>query len=409
MSGIRTYDAVVIGAGAIGSASAYYLSLAGYKVALLDRGDIAGGSSSHCDAVGLICDKQPGIDTAMGQASIDMYARLAQTFSYDFEFNPKGCLYACETEAEMEVAAEYTEKQRADGYGMRMVDSKELCELEPYIARDLAGGVYTPGESAIAVSPYKVCFAFVEEGKKLGLDVYTYVGISAIRRGGAGHVERVETDAGDFVTKTVVNCGGVWAPEIGRLVGLDIPIQPRKGMNLVSEKTAKIAFHKVLEFGYMMSKFDNIEFKRSVSPLVEEYNVAFNIEYTNSDNILLGGYRGFRGYDIRSELEAMKAIAERGVRFYPALRGVNCIRSYAGVRPFVDDHLPIVSGVDEIPGFYIAAGHEGDGICFAPFTGKAVADIVRGEPTDFDLSRLSFARFKKSANMKSHEAGNETQ
>jgi sarcosine oxidase subunit beta len=275
-----------------------------------------------------------------------------------------------------------------------MVDPRELRELEPYIARDLAGGVYTPGESAIAVSPYKVCFAFAEEGKKFGLDVFTYVNISGIRRDAAGRAERVATDAGDFPAGAVINCGGAWAPDIGRLVGIDIPIQPRKGMNLVSEKTAKIAFHKVLEFGYMMSKFDNINFKRDVSPLVEEYNVAFNIEYTNSDNILLGGYRGFRGYDVRSEIEAMKAIAERGLRFYPALRDVNCIRSYAGVRPFVEDHLPIVSGVDEVPGFYIAAGHEGDGICFAPFTGKAVAAIVQGKQTDFDLSRLRFARFK---------------
>jgi sarcosine oxidase subunit beta len=393
---MKSYDAVVIGAGVIGSASAYYLSLAGLRVALLDKGDVAGGSSSHCDAVGLICDKQPGIDTAMGQASIDLYGALAKQFSYDFEYNPKGCLYACETDAEMEVAAEYVRAQQADGYGMRMVDGREITELEPYIAKDLAGGVYTPGESAIAVSPYKVCFAFAEEGKKLGLDVYAYVDITAIRRNPATNaVESVETNIGAFAAPKIINCGGVWAPDIGRLVGIDIPIAPRKGMNLVSEKTAKIAFHKVLEFGYMMSKFDNISFKRNVSPLVEEYNVAFNIEYTNADNLLLGGYRGFRGFDVRSELEAMKAIAERGMRFYPVLRDINCIRSYAGVRPFVEDHLPIVSDVDAVPGFYIAAGHEGDGICFAPFTGRAVAQIVTGQPTDFDLSRLSFSRFAR--------------
>jgi sarcosine oxidase subunit beta len=396
---MKAYDAVVIGAGAIGSSTAYYLCKEGMSVALVDRGDVASGSSSHCDAVGLISDKKPGIDTRMGQASIDLYAGLAREFSYDFEFNPKGCVFACETEAEMEAAGAYVARQRADGYDMRLLDPRELRDLEPRIAGDLAGGTYTPGEGAIAVCPYKVCFAFVEEARALGgLDVYTYCEARAVRLSpGAGRVEAVETDAGAFATGVCVNCGGAWAPQVGRLVGIDIPIQPRKGMNLVSEKTEQLCFHKVLEFGYMMSKFDDISFRRDVSPLVEEYNVAFNLEYTNANNLLLGGYRGFRGFDVRSEAEAVKAIAERGIRFYPDLAGINCIRSYAGVRPFVRDHLPIVSGVDSVPGFYIAAGHEGDGICFAPFTGKAMAQIVAGRPTDFDLSNLAFSRFASGA------------
>jgi glycine/D-amino acid oxidase-like deaminating enzyme len=72
---------------------------------------------------------------------------------------------------------------------------------------------------------------------------------------------------------------------------------------------------------------------------------------------------------------------------------IKCIRTYSGVRPFVIDHLPIVSDVDTIPGYYIAAGHEGDGICFSPFTGKQVAQMINGEETDFDISKLDFARF----------------
>ena len=93
----------------------------------------------------------------------------------------------------------------------------------------------------------------------------------------------------------------------------------------------------------------------------------------------------------------MKAISERALRFFPGLEHVKCIRSYAGVRPFVKDHLPIVSDVDSVPGYYIAAGHEGDGICFSPITGKLMAQIIAGEPTDFDISRLDFARFENPA------------
>lgn len=388
----KVFDVTVIGAGAIGTSVAYHLAEKGYKVAIIDHGDIANGSSSHCDAVALICDKKPGIDTKMGAASIEHYAELVERFDYDFEFDRKGCLYVCETETEFEAASNYVAQQQRDGYEMSMVDSKTLCEMEPYLAKDLLGGIWTPGDAAM--SPYKVCFAFIEEAKKYGLEVFTYCNIKAIKLGPKNEVEKIITDQGEIVTKRIINCAGVWAPVIGEMVGLNIPIQPRKGMNLVSEKTKKIVNHKILEFGYMMSKFDDINFKRNVSPLVEEYNVAFNIEYTHADNILLGGYRGFRGFDNRSEIEAIKAIAERGLRFFPCLKDVNCIRSYAGVRPFVEDHLPIVSDVDDIPGYYIAAGHEGDGICLSPITGKLMAQIVEGEETDFDISQLDFERFR---------------
>jgi sarcosine oxidase subunit beta len=109
----------------------------------------------------------------------------------------------------------------------------------------------------------------------------------------------------------------------------------------------------------------------------------------------VGGNRLFRGYDTRTEIETVKAICERAMRFYPELADIKCIRTYSGVRPFVIDHLPIVSDVDSVPGFYICAGHEGDGICFSPFTGKQMAHIVMGESTDFDISSLDYSRFAK--------------
>jgi len=392
---MKKFDVIVIGAGAIGTSVAYHLTKKGYKTALVEKGDIANGSSSHCDAVCLICDKQPGIDTAMGQASIDYYKELAKQFTFDFEYDPKGCLYVCETEPEYEAASEYMEKQRADGYALRMIDRDELCQMEPHIAKDLAGALYTPLSGAIAVSPYKVCFAFVEEGKKLGLEIFTYRNITKINLDEKTNaVVSIETkEDGIIQTDRIVNCAGAWAPEIGILTDLHIPISPRKGTNLVSEQTERLCNHKILEYGYMMSKFDNINFKRNVSSLVESQNVAFNLEYTRANNLLVGGNRLFRGFDIRTEIETLKAISERAIRFFPELENIKCIRTYSGVRPFVIDHLPIVSDVDTIPGYYIAAGHEGDGICFSPFTGKQVAQMIAGEETDFDISKLDFARF----------------
>lgn len=117
------------------------------------------------------------------------------------------------------------------------------------------------------------------------------------------------------------------------------------------------------------------------------------IEPTPADNFMLGSNRALKGYNIASEIDVMKAEAMRGIRFFPIIKEINCIRTYAGMRPFVIDHLPIVSEVEEVPGFYIAAGHEGDGISLSAITGKMMAQIIAGEPTDFNIDQLKFSRF----------------
>jgi glycine/D-amino acid oxidase-like deaminating enzyme len=392
---MESFDVIVIGAGVIGSSVAYHLVKKGLDVALIEKGGIAAGTSSRCDAVALICDKKPGIDTEIGYASIQLFKQLAQELSVDFEFSSRGSLYVCETERELEIAQGYVADQVRDGYDMRMVDRHELLDIEPYLASDLAGGIWTEADSSM--NPYKLCYAFVEEGKKLGLKVFDYHAVSEIHRDVQGKIERVVTDRGTFKTRKIVNCAGVWSPKIAGMVGIEIPIVPRKGMVLITEKTSKqITRQKVHEFGYMLSKFEDIHFKRNVSELVEKHNVAFTIEPTDAHNFLVGGHRAFKGFDIRSEIDVMQAIAERALRFLPVLRDLNCIRAYAGVRPWVPDHLPIVSEVEEVPGFFIASGHEGDGISMSPITGKMVAQLITGEPTDFNIDKLNFSRYKKS-------------
>lgn len=398
---MKSFDVVVIGAGAIGTSVAYHLAKKGFEVALVDRGDIASGTSSHCDAVALICDKKPGIDTEMGYASIQVFKELAKDFSYDFEFHQRGSLYVCETEQELEIAADYVRQQQADGYEMRMVDNYEMQQMEPYLAKDLIGGIWTDPDSSM--SPYKLCYAFVEEGKKHGLKVFHYHTVMDILRNEKGGVEGVVTDKGTIKTKKVVNCAGPWARELGKMVGIDIPIFPRKGTILISEKTFKVCNQKVHEFGYMLSKFEDINFKRNVSDLVERHNVAFNIEPTEADNFLLGGNREYKGFDITTELEVMKAIAERGMRFFPIIKEINMIRAYSGVRPWCVGQLPIVSEVEEVPGYYIAAGHEGDGISLSGITGRMVAQIMAGEKTDFNIDELKFSRFNGATFSDTHE------
>ena len=389
----KTYDVAVIGAGVIGTSCAYHLVKKGLSVALVDRNNVARGTSSHCDAVALIVDKQPGVDAAMGYASIQRFLELQNELDSDFELHQRGCLYACDTEQEMEVAAQYARDMQADGYNVNALSPKELLEHEPFLAKDLIGGLFS--DIDLGLNPYKLCFAFVDTVLGKGLDLYTYTNVTGVRLDGEKRVQGVDTDKGFIPCGKVVNACGVWSPEIGRMAGLEIPVEPRKGVILVSAPSFKFCNQKVQEFGYMISKFSNPECKRD--PELEKYEVSFVIESTDANNVLIGSSRNFAGYDISTEMEIIHVIAKRAIRFYPILKDLNCIRTYAGLRPFLADHLPLITQVDEVPGYYIATGHEGDGISMAPTTGRLISELIAGEEPYLDLTPFSFNRYKRRA------------
>lgn len=389
----KTYDVAVIGAGVIGTSCAYHLVKKGLSVALVDRNNVARGTSSHCDAVALIVDKQPGVDAAMGYASIQRFLELQNELDSDFELHQRGCLYACDTEQEMEVAAQYARDMQADGYNVNALSPKELLEHEPFLAKDLIGGLFS--DIDLGLNPYKLCFAFVDTVLGKGLDLYTYTNVTGVRLDGEKRVQGVDTDKGFIPCGKVVNACGVWSPEIGRMAGLEIPVEPRKGVILVSAPSFKFCNQKVQEFGYMISKFSNHECKRD--PELEKYEVSFVIEPTDANNVLIGSSRNFAGYDISTEMEIIHVIAKRAIRFYPILKDLNCIRTYAGLRPFLADHLPLITQVDEVPGYYIATGHEGDGISMAPTTGRLISELIAGEEPYLDLTPFSFNRYKRQA------------
>ncbi|GJM69139.1 hypothetical protein HMSSN036_13550 [Paenibacillus macerans] len=208
-----------------------------------------------------------------------------------------------------------------------------------------------------------------------------------------GGIRGVETSGGTIRAKFVINAAGVWAKRIGLMAGIDIPIEPRKGHILVASRWESIGKRKVMEFGYLISKFGGT---RKVDPRFEQYGIALVFEPTASQNFLIGSSRQFAGEDSRVDQEVIRLIAERAIRFFPVLERIPLLRTYAGLRPWTADHLPIVSAVDEVPGFYVAAGHEGDGISLAAVTGKVMSEMLSGAETCIPVEPLRYDRFRRS-------------
>lgn len=382
-------DVVVVGGGIIGCAIAYYTARAGLGVTLLDQGEFGGGTSSRCDGNILAIDKDPGFDSQMSLVSQRLTAELAQELDDDFEYRAPGSILVCESEAELAAAAQWVERQCAAGLPFRLLDRADLRDDSPYFADHLVGGLECASDGTC--NPPVMTYTLARGAAKAGARLLPHTRVTGIRRDPDGSVAGVETDAGFVPARAVVNAAGVWAPQLAAMVGVELPIRPRKGIILVSGRTFPVSRRKVMEFGYLFSKFGG---QRRVDAETERYGVAMVFEPTLAGNFLLGSSRQFIGMDTTPELAVARSIARRAVRFYPVMRDIPCIRTYAGVRPWTPDHLPVVSAVDSVPGYYVAAGHEGDGISLAAVTGKVMSEMLTGAPTIISTAPLRWDRFK---------------
>lgn len=384
----KNFEVAVIGGGIVGCATAYYLTEAGLNTVLIEKNDIASGTSSRCDGNVSIVDKDPGFESEMSMISQKLITELSKTLEMPFEYRAHGSILVCDNDEEMEAAVEWVKIQNEAGLKFNVLDAKDIRDESPFFADDIPGGLVSETDSLI--NPYMFCYALIHKAKQFGLTVYTQTEVINITK---KEDFVIDTTNGKIRAEKVVNAAGVWAPMIGKMLDIDIPIIPRKGHILVGSRAEPVMLRNVMEFGYLMNKFqrERIADKRTL-----EHGVALVLEPTENQNFLLGSSRQFVGYDSSVDIQVVQTIARRALRFFPKMKDFTIIRSYTGFRPYTEDHLPIVSEVEEVSNFYIAAGHEGDGISLATGTGKLMQQLISGEKeTILSPEPLRYDRFKK--------------
>ena len=380
-------DVVVIGGGIIGAAIAYYGSKSGLDITILERADIASGTSSKCDGDILAVDKDPGFDSKMSFESQKLVRELNEDLDIPFEYRSPGSVLVCENEVELEAAERWVSQQQNAGLDFKMLNREDLKNESSYLADNLYGGLECSTDSI--VNPYMLTFSMVDKAQQYGAKVHTHTEVTNIHKNTDG-IFVIETSNETFTANKVVNACGAWAPFICQMLGLDIPIKPRKGHVIVASRQQQVASRNIMEFGYLISKFGG---ERQVDPLTEKYGVALVMEPTENQNFLVGSSRQFLGYNTKVNHDVVKHIAKRAVRFFPKIDDMAVIRAYAGLRPWTEDHLPFISHVQEVPGFYVAAGHEGDGISLAAVTGKLISEMINKTETTVPIEPLRFERF----------------
>ena len=282
-------DVVVIGGGIIGCAVAYFLSCAGVKVCLVDRHGIAGGTSGCCQGH-LMVTPSPPYFLAMTRASVGLWRTLRQSLP-DFEFRATGCLWLAETGDDLALLHAVAAQFAAGGEQAELLDQRALRAHQPGLAPDLAGALLYPGDAV--VMPMKATGALLAGALDRGCEVRTFCEVAGIKRGAGGRIECVVTNQGEINTRVVVNCAGVWTPDLTERAGAGrLPIFPRRGDLMITTPHGANVRTQILEVSYLRTAGG----KAKVDPESSASDPgahAMNLQPQTHDTILIGSTRQF--------------------------------------------------------------------------------------------------------------------
>jgi len=385
----KTSDIVIIGGGVIGTSIAYFLSKRGKKVVLIEKDDLASGSSGACDIDIILQSKNPGIHLKLAMASAELYKSLPEELDFDIEYQNTGGMILIENEEQLNIMKQFVKKQKSIGLQVELLDSKEASKLQRGLAPHLVGATYSPQDAH--VNPMRLSLGFAQAAAKLGAQICLDTAVIDIKLQN-NKIKSVITNRGEIETGTLINAAGVFAPNICQMVGMTVPIKPRRGQIIVTEPVPKLVMGDVLCAKYIVAKYNPKLLEGSDDPETR-LGVGLSLSQTQNGNILIGGCREFVGYNKSTTHQALVTILKHAARLVPALKDIHAIRSFAGLRPYTPDGLPLLGPVEGIEGFVMAAGHEGDGIALSPITGRIISDLIIDGKTFMDVSSLNPGRF----------------
>jgi glycine/D-amino acid oxidase-like deaminating enzyme len=383
-----TSDVVVVGAGIVGAACAYAVAKAGLRVLVVDRGPLAGGTSSRGEGILLVSDKPGGPELALALLSLKEWSGVAAELSElngqpggGFEYAPKGALVVAGRESSLVALHELAAGQVRVGVEAERVPAEALCTYEPHLHPDQAGGVHYAQEHQ--VQPMLATARLLEEARRNGARVLTHAPVIEVLTDRRARVRGVRTPSTDVAAPVLVNAAGPWSGQVAALCGVPLPVEPRRGVILVTEPLPPLVRHDVYAFEYVANV-------ASDNPGLEASPVVHG---TPAGPILIGASRERVGFRAEMPLSVVRQLADQAVRLFPVLSDTRIIRSYVGFRPFSPDHLPIIGWDPRVEGLIHACGHEGAGISLAAITGKIVSQLIARTTPDIDISPFRPDRF----------------
>jgi 4-methylaminobutanoate oxidase (formaldehyde-forming) len=372
--------AVVIGGGVGGAAILYWLARLGWTdTVLVERSRVTSGSTFH--SAGLVGQLRGSLSlTRMMMNSVDLYRTLGQEVGLETGWHEVGSLRLASSQDRMEELSRQAGWAKTFGLPLELVSAQEAQKMFPPMSTEaVLGAAYLPTDGYI--DPSQLTFALVEGARRRGAEICEDTRITAIETSD-GRVKRVITDKGDVETELVVNAGGMFAAEIGRLLGVTVPLIP-------------------MAHEYLITKPDGLP--RDMPTMRDPSLLVYY--RPESGGLIMGGYErdpkpwgldgipsDFNGKLLEPDWDRFEPLMTNAVVRTPTLKDASVVRLVNGPEAFTPDG-EFILGPTEVRGFWVAAGFCAHGLAGAGGMGRLVAEwIVDGRP-HLDAWEMDSRRF----------------
>jgi glycine/D-amino acid oxidase-like deaminating enzyme len=347
-----TYDVVVVGAGIVGAACAYFLMREGLRVAVLEGGTVGGGATSAAMGHLVAMDDSPA-QLALTKLSLQLWKELEEELPASVEYRQAGTLWIANDDEEMAEVRRKYEVYSSVGLACEVLDSAALGEAEPKLRRPLAGALRVLGDGVIyPLAAAQFLLQGAEERGVLFTDcnVVSIDGSTILLRDGtrvsAGHI---------------VNAAGCAATELTP----GIVMRKRKGHLMITDRYPGFLRHQLVELGYLKSAHS-----------VSGDSVAFNLQPRATGQILIGSSRQYDNEDPAIDHGIVRKIIERACEYMPEVATLSTLRIWTGFRAATPDKLPLIGPSPANPKVLLATGHEGLGITASMATARLITDMI---------------------------------
>jgi sarcosine oxidase subunit beta len=375
----RTAEVVVVGGGVIGTSVAFHLAEAGVDVCVLERDELAGGSTSRA-AGGFRAQFSDPLNIALGLRSIEAFTRFGERPGFEIDLHQVGYLFLLDREEDVGVFRKSVSLQNELGVPSRFVDLDEVRELCPLAGLDgVLAATFCPLDGH--ASPEAVVQGYAAGARAQGAVVETGCSATGVLIED-NELRGVETTLGLVETGAVVCAAGVWSPELAAMVGAELPVQPY-----------------LREVGFTGPS----EGLPPSIPLTVDFSTGFYF-HREGPGLLFGMADPDQrpGLDTPSDPGWIEKVSDVAARRLPSLLDMGMAGGWRGYYEVTPDHNALVGELPAPSRFLYATGFSGHGFLQGPAVGEIVRDLVLGRTPFVDVRPLSVDRFAHAAPRPEH-------
>ena len=389
-------DVIVIGAGIAGCSTALHLAEAGISTVVLEKGEISSEASgvNMGGLGGAGWGNSPSLQEHLTMGSLNIFKRLQNELGYDIEFRQSGSFTAIHTEGQHAYAKERVLEAQNNGFHLELMSAYEARALEPELNLEMLGYVYTSSRGQ--ADPLKTTRAFGQAAIQAGATVETNTEVIAVEK--MNGTWSVKTSRGIYESDAVVVAAGAWCKLLGKMVGVEIPIEPVVGQMWSTEPLPPRIFGTI---GSFESSFywSEDSYAGAGSPPELTHLGAQRLtrhlygRQRKSGEIIFGGDRRDVGFDKTIEDTGIDVNKGHATEILPLLADLPIATTWSGLMPFSIDGHPIIGELPYNENLFVVTGLASSGFGRGPGAGMLIADFVARGAAHPVLSQSSPARF----------------